>query len=210
MGSLVESQIRAAISRPPRPRRRRGPRRDQGRCRGQRAAAQGHGDDHRGHRDAVAGRPRPAVPPDARPRRLRARADGRPRRIGREAGPQARPRTAAQAVRRPPGARAASGDAGQRRHPCARRRRRRSGPARSPRWTTRSTASTTGSSTTSSALMREDPGNVDRGDPDPVRRPLSRADRRSGHEHRRGHRVPRVGRGRRPQPVTGRRRTIRP
>ncbi len=39
-------------------------------------------------------------------------------------------------------------------------------------------------------------------DADPVRGALPRADRRPGDEHRRGHRVPRLGRGRGPQPVT--------
>ena len=47
------------------------------------------------HRDPEPGRPRPALPADARPRELRAGADGRPRRVRREAGPQARPGAAA-------------------------------------------------------------------------------------------------------------------
>ena len=51
-------------------------------------------------------------------------------------------------------------------------------------------------------LMRTDPVNVDRGHADPVRGPLPRAGRRPRDEHRRGHRVPRLGRGGGPQPLT--------
>ena len=46
------------------------------------------------------------------------------------------------------------------------------------------------------------PGERRARDADPVRLALPRADRRPGHEHRRGHRVPRLGRGRGPEPVS--------
>ena len=47
------------------------------------------------------GRPRPALPADARPRHLRARAHRRPRLVRRQAGHQARPGAAARRVRPP-------------------------------------------------------------------------------------------------------------
>ena len=50
--------------------------------------------------------------------------------------------------------------------------------------------------------MRADPDNVERGDADPVRGALPRADRRPGHQHRRGRGLPRERRGRGPEPVT--------
>ena len=53
-------------------------------------------------------------------------------------------------------------------------------------------------------LMREDPTNVEPGTRILFAVALPRADRRPGHEHRRGHRVPRLGRGRGPQPLTSR------
>ena len=77
--------------------------------------------------------------------------------------------------------------------------RRGRGAGRSPPVTTRWTSSITGPSSRPLGLMRADPANVDPGDADPVRGPLSRADRRSGDEHRRGHRVPGDRRDRRPQ-----------
>ena len=49
-------------------------------------------------------------------------------------------------------------------------------------------------------LMREDPANVEPGTRILFAVALPRADRRPGHEHRRGHRVPRLGRGRGPEP----------
>ena len=117
----------------------------------QRDAARGLGADHADDRDPVAGRPRPAVPAGPRPRRLRARADGRPRRLGRQAGPQARAGAAAQEIRRPAGDGRARGDPGRRRS-CGRSSTSMSTrPERSRPATTRSTSSTTGPSTRSSS-----------------------------------------------------------
>ena len=53
-------------------------------------------------------------------------------------------------------------------------------------------------------LMRDDPDDGRPRGPDPVRRALPRADRRPGDEHRRGHRVPGLRRGRGPQSVNRR------
>ena len=78
------------------------------------------------------------------------------------------------------------------------------GPRRSRPATTRSTSSTTGPSTKTLDRHARRPGQRRPGDPDPVRRPLPRADRRPGDEHRRGHRVPRDRRDRGPQPLIGR------
>ena len=149
------------------------------------------------------GRARPALPAHARPRDLRARAHGRPR------------------VRRSPSRRASS-----RRTPPLRRLRRPAAaraswsPSRcagsSARWSTSTRSRRARSRPLDDEvddlyhaifdevleLMREDPAQRRARDADPVRRALPRADRRPGDEHRRGHRVPRLGRGRGPEPVT--------
>ena len=71
------------------PRRRAGAPGHPGRPGDQRSAARAFVADRDRDRDPAAGRARPALPALARPRQLRARADGRPRRLGRQAGPQA-------------------------------------------------------------------------------------------------------------------------
>ena len=168
----------------------------------QRGPAQGDGDDRRGHRDPEPGRPRPALPADARPRELRAGADGRPRR-------RPSPSRRASSRRYPPledyvdlpllGERVAELVHG----------------------IIRALVDVDEVQAREVAklddevddlyhkifdevlvLMREDPAQRRARDADPVRVALPRADRRPGDEHRRGHRVPRLGRGRGPQPVT--------
>ena len=52
--------------------------------------------------------------------------------------------------------------------------------------------------------MRADPDGGRAGNAPGPRRSLDRADRRPGHEHRRGHRLPRDRRGRGPEPLTSR------
>ena len=136
---------------PGRARRRAGPRRHQGRRDHQRGAARRVAA-HRGHhRHPAAGRARPALPADPRPRDLRARADGRPRRVGRQGGHQARPGAAAPAIRPSSRDGRASGRPRPRRPAGAGRRPTRSRRARSPSRTTRSTVSITRHSTRSSS-----------------------------------------------------------
>ena len=157
----------------------------------QRRGLRRHHDDHR---HPAAGRPRPALPADAGPRDLRARADGRPRLVGRQAGSQAGTRPAAQGLRRPAArwprcvadqvhgilhalvdidveraraVAAADDEIDDLYHAHLRRGRRAHAPGpreRRPRHA------------------------------HPLRRALPRADRRPGHEHRRGHRLPRLRR----------------
>ena len=96
MGALVETAIREASRTLVGPRRRAGARGHQGRRDHQRGAARGLAADLGHDRDPAAGRPRPALPADPRPRHLRARADGRPRRVGRQGRHQAGARAAAE------------------------------------------------------------------------------------------------------------------
>ena len=207
MGALVEEAIRAAIAALVDHDADAGPRGHQGRRPDQRGAA-------RTSRNLIArtiATQSPVardlrLPADARPRDLRARADGRPRRLGREAGPQARAGAAARAVRRTC-PRWASSAPRWSTASCGRwSTSTRSRPGRSRPATTRSTTSTTRCSTSVVELMRADPANVERGHAILLRGPLHRADRRPGHEHRRGRRVPRDRRGRGPEPMTARRR----
>ena len=154
------------------------------------------------------GRARPALPAHARPRELRAGAHGRPRGLRGQAGPQA-----GAATRR---SRTTS--------TC------RSWASASRTWSTGSSAPWWTSTRTGArevaalddevdtlyhqifdevlVLMRDDPANVDPGTRILFAVALPRADRRPGDEHRRGHRVPGLGRGRGPEPVSRPRTTV--
>ena len=96
MGSLVAVADRRRNRRARHSRRREGDRRDRRRRPHQRGAAPHRLAHHDDHRHAATGRARPALPALARPRDLRARADGRPCRVGRQAGAQARAAPAAE------------------------------------------------------------------------------------------------------------------
>ena len=134
------------------------------------------------------GRARPALPADARPRDLRARADGRPRGLGRQAVLQARPEPPLERYVAPArdgrarrrlvhGVLRALVDVGRGQGARDRGRGRRDRPAL-PRDLRRGRR----------ADARR-PGQRRARDADPLRVALPRADRRPGDEHRRGRRL---------------------
>ena len=202
MGAMVETPDPRRDPCPRHPRRRRraeviiDDRADQ------RGAAQGDGDDRRDHRHPAAGRPRPALPAHARPRRryeLERMGDhaSSVAKQARKLAPHAPlkdyvelPRLGEQVADLVRGiiralvdvdevkareVAALDDDVDDLYHSDLRR-----GPAADARG----------------------PGERRARDADPVRLALPRADRRPGDEHRRGHRVPGLGRGRGPEPVT--------
>ena len=151
MGALVEAAIREASRALVGARRRPRPRGHQGRRDHQRGPARRLAPHLGDDRHAAAGRARPALPADARPRHLRARADGRPRGVGRQgrssSSPRSRRSRATSTCPRWP-----SGPPSWSTASCGRSSSpTRSRPARSRSRTTRSTGSTTRRSTRSSS-----------------------------------------------------------
>ena len=151
MGALVEDGHPRGEPGADRPRRRARARGHQGRRDHQRGAAgrlAAHlGDD----RDPAAGRPRPALSAHARSRHVRARADGRPCRLGRQAVIKLAPEPPLEQYVHLPEMAERGGGPRPRRPAGARRIGRGRGPRDRGRRTTRSTGSTTRPSTRSSS-----------------------------------------------------------